>query len=520
MADLAELRGRRLDELAAKAIYASQRDALLDCLENRQTIRDATLSILDSAGVVRNYMLNAAPQLDDRKNFQRYFGSLRVWQDVPFAEHRQGEIIESLRQADAALEKEARLRHEAGLLLDALQILIEPSVLQDKCAKLFEIFGSTLDFDHAVVLRRGLRAKLTVAASSDAGLLGIEWPEEAMPKAALSGEARLVEGGELASLTESLPGPLRAASAALFVPLCMASETAVLVAMGHGQNQLMAQHLSLMQRLSLIATKAFQEEDQKTALVASSKLAAMGELLATIAHEINQPITIISMSASNGRMLLEDGGSVEGLDAKLERIEAQARRAADIIQAVRQLSYVDRLSTGEETIDLREALRTVEMIARIGLEKKDITLAVTVDDSCPFVKGQSSWFQQVILNLVTNARDAIVDRLGEDPSHGPGVIRLDACQVDDDVVVRVADNGGGVPEDIQERIFDPFYTLKQMGKGNGLGLALCRRLITDMGGQIALHNDDQGAVFEICLRPAPSGAAQADAAPAPLSAIG
>jgi len=77
-----------------------------------------------------------------------------------------------------------------------------------------------------------------------------------------------------------------------------------------------------------------------------------------------------------------------------------------------------------------------------------------------------------------------------------------------------------VSEDIQERIFDPFYTLKQMGKGNGLGLALCRRLITDMGGQIALHNDDQGAVFEICLRPAPSGAAQADAAPAPLSAIG
>ncbi|HEX9769189.1 MAG TPA: ATP-binding protein, partial [Kiloniellales bacterium] len=82
------------------------------------------------------------------------------------------------------------------------------------------------------------------------------------------------------------------------------------------------------------------------------------------------------------------------------------------------------------------------------------------------------------------------------------------------------DNGGGVPEDIHERIFDPFFTLKEMGKGNGLGLALCRRLIADMGGRITLHNDDQGAVFEITLHPAESQMAEPRVAPASSLATG
>lgn len=519
-ADLSELRGRRLDELAAKAIYGEQTEALLGCLGDHRSIRDATLSVVNGAGRIRNYLLNAAPKVDDQGNFRGYFGSLRVWDEVPFAEHRKGEIIESLRQADVALEKEARLRHEADLLLAALQILIEPSLLQDKCARLFEIFGPTLDFDQAVVLRRGLRAKMTVAASSETDVLGLEWPEEALPKSVMAGETRFVEGDDLDVLTGGLTDPLCGARAALFVPLGMGAETAVLVALGRNQDRSMARHISLMQRLSLIATKAFQEEDQKTALVASSKLAAMGELLATIAHEVNQPVTIISMSASNGRMLLADGAPAEDLDAKLERIEAQARRAGEIVQAVRHLSFVDRLSTGSETIDLREALKTVETIARIGLEKREITLSVDLDEACPRVQGQASWLQQVVLNLVTNARDAIVDRLEEDPDCGPGQIRIVVAQAGEEIALTVADNGGGVPEDLREKIFDPFFTLKQQGKGNGLGLALCRRLISDMGGRITLRNDDQGAVFEIRLLPAGSDAGDRDLAEAPRLATG
>jgi len=517
---IAELRGRRLDDLAVKSVYPAQKEALLECLDKRQTIRDLTLSLASPAGTVWNYMLNAAPRLDPQGNFQGYVGALRAWDDVPFAEHRKGEINELLRRADVALEKEAELRREADLLLAALQILIEPTALQDKCTKLFQTIGPILSFDQAVVLRRGLGAKMTVAASSDESLLGTEWSEHATPKAVLAGEARRLGGEDLMRLAGSLPGPLRAAKAALFVPLRIGSETAVLVLLDRDHDRFAAQHLSLMQRISLIATKAFQEEDQKTALIASSKLAAMGELLATIAHEINQPVTIISMSASNGRMLLAEGGDAGEIDAKLERIESQAHRAADIVTAVRQLSYVDRLSTGHETIDLREALQAVETIARIGLEKRNITLAVDVADACPTVLGQASWLQQIVLNLITNARDAISDRARENPDRGPGVIRLEVEQAGDAVVLRVADNGGGVPEDIHERIFDPFFTLKEMGKGNGLGLALCRRLIADMGGRITLHNDDQGAVFEITLHPAESDAGEADLAAVPRLATG
>lgn len=518
--EITDLRGRRLDDLAGKAIYASQRDALLECIEARQAVRDKTLSLLGATGAARHYMLNAAPQLDAEGNFRAYIGSLRAWNEVPFSEHRQGEVVELLRRADAALDKESRLRREADILLAALQILIEPTVLQEKCAKLFEIFSPALAFDQALVLRRGFRAKLTVAASSDPVLLGDEWPEDAAPRAVFAGEARLVEGEDIVSVRQSFPGPLRASKIALFVPLRIGSETAVLVVLGKNDNQFKKQHLSLMQRVTLIATKAFQEEDQKAAVAASSKLAAMGELLTTIAHEINQPITIITMSAANGRMLIEDGGNLQEIGAKLERIELQARRAGEIIRAVRQLSYVGRLSTGHETIDLREALQAVETIAGIGLEKKDIALTMTVSASCPPAQGQSAWLQQVVLNLITNARDAIVDRLGESAGEAPGAIQVEAYPAGEHVVLRVADNGGGVPEDIQDKIFDPFFTLKEMGKGNGLGLALCQRLIAEMGGQITLHNDDKGAVFEIHLRPAESDASGASTAAVPRSATG
>lgn len=514
------LRGRRLDDLASKAVYAAQKDALLACLESRGTIRDLTLSLLNAEGQICNYMLNAAPRKDARDNFSGYVGSLRAWQKVPFAEHRQGEIVELLRQTKAALDKESKLRHEADVLLAALQIMIEPTVLQEKCAKLFDVFAPVMAFDTALVLRRGLRARFTVVATSESELLGLEWAESAVPKAVLSGEARLVEGDDFAKLREQLHDPLGASKVALFVPLCIGTETAVLALFGQHEDHFTTQHLSLMQRVSLIATKAFQEEDQKAALVGSSKLAAMGELLATIVHEINQPITVISMSATNARLLLEDGAESPEIDAKLERIEGQAHRATDIIKALRELSYVDRASSVQEEINLREALEAVETIARIGLKRVDIALKITVNEECPPVQGQSSWLQQVVLNLITNARDAISDRLSEDKSEGTGEIRVDAYPEGTHVVLRVSDNGGGVPEDIQQRIFDPFFTLKQMGKGTGLGLALCQRLIADMGGQITLRNDDRGAVFEISLHPAAPSAIEPQTAAPPRSATG
>ena len=86
--EIAELRGRRLDDLASKAIYGSQTDALLACLENRRAIRDLSLSLLSKSGAVRNYLLNAAPRLDAQGSFRGYIGAVRACDDVPFAEYR------------------------------------------------------------------------------------------------------------------------------------------------------------------------------------------------------------------------------------------------------------------------------------------------------------------------------------------------------------------------------------------------------------------------------------------------
>jgi signal transduction histidine kinase len=496
------IRGRRLDDLAKSAVNAFQSAHLLGAVEQRARLTDVALTLQNADGGLDHYLFNASPVTDDAGTFGGYRGILQCWSELPFDNFRRGELVEARRREDRAQANEAILRRDAEVLLSALQVLIEQSSLQEKCRKLFALFAPILRYDDAVVLRRGRRAQMVVAAASNDAVLGVVWPEGDVLRKTMKGEARLIGGKSLQDANLEFPAELGEIKALLLVPLQISSETAVLVIVAREEKRFASRHLALMRRLNLMAAKLLLDEDQKSALVTSAKLAAMGELLATIVHELNQPISIISMSASNARALLTRHEDPVRAVEKLDQILAATSRATEIARSVRELAYSDQSGGKHWPIHIETALRAVETIARIGVKNRNVSLSFEIAKDCPPILGNQTWLQQIVLNLINNARDAIAENDNAAKDRSEGKIVVYARESAGAVIVGVADNGGGVPDDLREKIFDPFFTLKAIGKGTGLGLALCRRLVTDMDGEIVLRNEDSGAVFEISFPPA------------------
>jgi len=457
------------------------------------------LSLTNPDGALYHYLINADPIFDSNGAFNGYAGTFRSWSQLPFDQFRRGELLEARRREDAAQANEAVLRRESDALLQALEALTNQKTLHDKGKEIFAIFAPVLRFDQAAILRRGQGARMITAAASDEALLGIPWQEDATLAKAIGGEACLIAGDVIEATEISLPEALGVVRALMFVPLQIGSETAVMAIVSHDGHRFASRHLALMRRLSLLATKILQDEDQKSALITSAKLAATGELMATIVHELSQPISIISMSASNCRMLLERDMGIDRAIEKLHQISEATRRATETMQSVRALAFAEQSGAKPQTIRLADAVAPIETIARIGLQRKPIELLFDIPATIPPIVGHATWLQQILLNLITNARDAIDDKRRPNNAAPNDTIRVYARMHENAVLIGVADTGGGVPEDLHERIFNPFFTLKAMGKGTGLGLALCRRLVADMGGHITLRNENGGAVFEFTM---------------------
>jgi PAS domain S-box-containing protein len=227
-------------------------------------------------------------------------------------------------------------------------------------------------------------------------------------------------------------------------------------------------------------------------LIQSSKLATLGEMATSVAHELNQPLNVIRMAAGNGRRKMSEGiVDAEYLNDKLLRIEEQTARAATIIDHMRMF--------GREATELPESIDPrVVVVNALDLVSEQLRLAgvevVTVlAEDCGYVMGHAIQLEQVILNLLTNARDAI------DDSDDRAKITLRVFEGDKVVYITVQDTGGGIASDVLGRIFEPFYTTKEMGKGTGLGLSVSYGIVHDMKGTIIAENIDDGARFTITL---------------------
>ncbi len=227
---------------------------------------------------------------------------------------------------------------------------------------------------------------------------------------------------------------------------------------------------------------ALRETSQRAS--SAERLADVGVLVAGLAHEIGTPMGVIQGHAQ----LLEPAVKDDSARWRLRTIREQVERIQRIIQSLLNMARPGRQR--QAPVDLGALAQTTlafvgEKLARRGIE------AVTDLGPAPSVLGEAERLQQVLLNLFLNAADAMPDG---------GELRLSVHAHDDEIELRVADTGVGIPGDHRERIFEPFYTTKAAGEGNGLGLAVAHGIVTEHGGELdVMESGEKGTVFRLRL---------------------
>jgi PAS domain S-box-containing protein len=238
-----------------------------------------------------------------------------------------------------------------------------------------------------------------------------------------------------------------------------------------------------------------QEVERKEAsaqMIQSSKLATLGEMATSVAHELNQPLNVIRLASGNIRSKIsQDTASPEYLTDKLLRIEGQTERAAGIIDHMQMFGR--RASEEPGPIDLRNVVMNALDLMGEQLRLDGIEVVAEFDQNCALILGHTIQLEQVILNLLTNAKDAMAGR-----GH-KAKITLRVFEDNNGVHIVCQDTGGGISADALPRIFEPFYTTKKLGQGTGLGLSVSYGIIRDMDGAIRAENIDDGARFTITL---------------------
>jgi two-component system, LuxR family, sensor kinase FixL len=248
------------------------------------------------------------------------------------------------------------------------------------------------------------------------------------------------------------------------------------------------------------AEDALQRAHSDLARVA--RVVSMGELTASIAHEVNQPLAAI---VTNGnaclRWLVRDQPDLDEARAAAERIVADGNRASDVIRRIR--AFLTRADPARTELRVEDVIDEVVTLVQGEARARLVAVHVRCADNLPPVPGDRIQLQQVLLNLALNAVEAMAgvrDRLR--------VLQFAAYPVDDAVLVEVRDSGDGLDVQSAERIFDAFYTTKP--EGMGMGLAISRSIVEGHGGRLwATPNGDQGTTFRFLLPHAAAPAASA-----------
>ena len=232
-----------------------------------------------------------------------------------------------------------------------------------------------------------------------------------------------------------------------------------------------------------------EAQRQREELAHALRVTTLSELTASLAHELNQPLTAVAANAKAGSRLLQTGSAVE-LNEILNDIGRDAARAGEVVHRLRVL-----LRKGEpeqKPLDINQLVAGVATLVRQDLERAHVSLRLNLGELLPLVSGDAVQLQQVVLNLLLNACDALSElddgrRVLDVATNlgGPGWI-----------VVTVSDSGAGVPESELARIFEPFVTTK--AQGLGMGLAISRSIVEAHGGRIwATRNDDRGLTMHV-----------------------
>jgi PAS domain S-box-containing protein len=227
---------------------------------------------------------------------------------------------------------------------------------------------------------------------------------------------------------------------------------------------------------------------QQAALHQSEKLNALGSLLASVAHELNNPLSVVVGYATMMRDLAPDAATKE----RAIRIHAAAERCARIVKTF--LAMARRKPETRDPVSLDQVIEAALEIAGYGLRTTDVSVTLDFAPDLPEIAGDGDQLTLVMMNLIVNAQHALQS------VPPPRRLEIRTRRESDQILIEIADNGPGIPPEIMGRIFEPFYTTKPQGIGTGIGLSVCRNVLSAHGGDITVAARPKGGTrFSVAL---------------------
>jgi two-component system NtrC family sensor kinase len=410
--------------------------------------------LMDDAGVVRNYEVMLR-----RKN---------------------GSPIYVLINAFGMFDSRGRLVQVRGLMLDVTGLHTYQSELQRER----DFSGKILSNTQSLILVCDTAGRISYANR--------RWYEAGFAQGELLGRPflELAAPGFVHPLSEALQAILRGGQV---------DNLEIQITRGNGNIGQFSVNLSPMRderneitSVVVVMTDITDSSELRNKLMHAEKLAAVGQLVSGVAHEVNNPLTAILGFAD---LLLENPDVPENARKDLRVILQEAQRTKTIVQNL--LSFARQMPPQRHAVQLNMVLRRTIQLRSYDFNSHGIDIVEHLDEGLPDVVGDAHQVQQVFLNILNNAYDAVHD-IGRPPR-----IEIMTTKAGDAVEVSFRDNGPGIAQ--PDRIFDPFFTTKDIGKGTGLGLSICYGIVKEHGGEILCHNntDGLGATFIVRFPAAP-----------------
>jgi PAS domain S-box-containing protein len=427
---------------------------------------------------------------------------------------------EERRRHAEAMEKDGHMRNFEATLRrkngSPIYVLINAFGMYDNVGRLLQIRGLMLDvtglhtFQSELQRERDFSGKILsntqslILVADTAGLISYanrRWYEAGFEQRELLGRPLL----ELAA-----PGYVRPLSDALQTILRggQVDNLELQLTRGNGHAGQFSVNLSPMRdeqgdinSIVVVMTDITDSAELRGKLVHAEKMAAVGQLVSGVAHEVNNPLTAILGFAD---LLLENPDLPPTALKDLRVILQEAQRTKQIVQNL--LSFARQMPPQRNAVQLNLILRRTIQLRSYDFNSHGVDIVEHLDEGLPDVVGDAHQLQQVFLNILNNAYDA-VHEVGR-----PARIEIMTTKVGDAVEISFRDNGYGISH--PDRIFDPFFTTKEVGKGTGLGLSICYGIMKEHGGEILCHNntDGEGATFIVRFPAMPHAASLSVAA--------
>jgi len=391
---------------------------------------------------------------------------------------------------------EATLRRKNG---SAIYVLINAFGMYDKSGRLLQIRGLMLDvtglhtYQSELHRERDFSGKILsntqslILVADTAGLVSYanrRWYEAGFEQRELLGRPliELAAPDFVRPLADALQAILRGAQV---------DNLELQIMRGNGHLGQFSVNLSPMRdeqgninSIVVVMTDITDSAELRDKLVHAEKMAAVGQLVSGVAHEVNNPLTAILGFAD---LLMENPEIPENARKDLRVILQEAQRTKQIVQNL--LSFARQMPPQRNPVQLNLILRRTIQLRSYDFNSHGVDIVEHLDEGLPDIIGDAHQLQQVFLNILNNAYDA-VHEVGR-----PARIEIMTTKAGDAVEVSFCDNGYGISH--PDRIFDPFFTTKEVGKGTGLGLSICYGIVKEHGGEILCHNnaDGQGATF-------------------------